>query len=310
MPNPKYYEVLGLKPGAGEAEIKRAYKKLALEHHPDRNLGNEKSAQEKFVKIQAAHDALLNPSEHQTSVDGMYTETPDDVPSTTDTKPSHRRPKATSTKDRDGEPHQRRTRAHSRQNYDGEPYNPFQHPHFDPYKPFQHPIFAHHDHHRAQPDFWKNAFEEGFEPGGSPYGHAQPHSYSRKDEHREHRERERSGSRDKTRRKYPPSPYPQNRDSNGANRSFEDAMDGINIRINRVHITVDNHGSPGESSRSSPRYPPLIVADLARTPETKLHPHVMNGPGAQVAAVVVAMSRELLEMGTIGGSAPAATATS
>lgn len=44
-----YYEILGLKKGAKDRDIKKAFRKLALKYHPDRN--KEKNAEEKFREI-------------------------------------------------------------------------------------------------------------------------------------------------------------------------------------------------------------------------------------------------------------------
>ncbi|QIW15236.1 molecular chaperone DnaJ [Pasteurellaceae bacterium RH1A] len=52
-----YYEVLGLSKGADEKEIKRAYKRLAAKHHPDKNQGS-KEAEEKFKEIKEAYEVL------------------------------------------------------------------------------------------------------------------------------------------------------------------------------------------------------------------------------------------------------------
>ncbi len=52
-----YYEVLGVDRNATEEEIKRAYRKLAREYHPDRNPGNQE-ASERFKEIQTAYEVL------------------------------------------------------------------------------------------------------------------------------------------------------------------------------------------------------------------------------------------------------------
>lgn len=52
-----YYEVLGVQRNATEAEIKKAFKKLAMKHHPDRNPDNKES-EEKFKEAKEAYDIL------------------------------------------------------------------------------------------------------------------------------------------------------------------------------------------------------------------------------------------------------------
>lgn len=56
----KYYEILGLNPNASEDDIKKAYKKLALQYHPDRNKDNPVEASEKFKEISNAYQILTN----------------------------------------------------------------------------------------------------------------------------------------------------------------------------------------------------------------------------------------------------------
>ena len=55
-----YYKVLGVKRNASEDEIKKAFKKLAVKYHPDKNPGN-KAAEEKFKEINEAKEVLGNP---------------------------------------------------------------------------------------------------------------------------------------------------------------------------------------------------------------------------------------------------------
>ncbi|MDR0761056.1 MAG: DnaJ domain-containing protein, partial [Treponema sp.] len=52
-----YYEVLGLQKGASKDDIKKAYRKLAIQYHPDKNPGN-KEAEEKFKEATEAYEIL------------------------------------------------------------------------------------------------------------------------------------------------------------------------------------------------------------------------------------------------------------
>ncbi len=55
-----YYKVLGVNKGAGSDEIKKAYRKLAIKYHPDKNPGN-KQMEEKFKEINEANEVLSDP---------------------------------------------------------------------------------------------------------------------------------------------------------------------------------------------------------------------------------------------------------
>lgn len=64
MAKQDYYEILGVTKGADDKEIKRAYKRLAMKYHPDRNKDN-KEAEEKFKAINEAYEILSDPAKRQ-----------------------------------------------------------------------------------------------------------------------------------------------------------------------------------------------------------------------------------------------------
>jgi molecular chaperone DnaJ len=55
-----YYEVLGIQRDASDTELKSAYRKLAMQYHPDRNPGNHEEATEKFKEITEAYGVLAD----------------------------------------------------------------------------------------------------------------------------------------------------------------------------------------------------------------------------------------------------------
>ncbi|MBK8431117.1 MAG: J domain-containing protein [Chloroflexi bacterium] len=59
-----YYSILGVPKGADEAEVKKAYRKLAKQHHPDRNPG-DKAAEAKFKEISEAYEVLSDPEKRK-----------------------------------------------------------------------------------------------------------------------------------------------------------------------------------------------------------------------------------------------------
>src|SRR5690242_10568694 len=59
-----YYKTLGVGKNASDAEIKKAYRKLARKYHPDQNAG-DKQAEEKFKQVSQEYDVLSDPDKRK-----------------------------------------------------------------------------------------------------------------------------------------------------------------------------------------------------------------------------------------------------
>lgn len=65
-----YYDILGIGRNASEREIKKAYKKLALKYHPDKN--TSLGAENKFKSVAEAYEVLLDPEKKKTYVEKFF----------------------------------------------------------------------------------------------------------------------------------------------------------------------------------------------------------------------------------------------
>jgi molecular chaperone DnaJ len=65
MAKQDYYEVLGVQRSAGEDDVKKAFRKLAVKYHPDKNPDNRKEAEGKFKEVAEAYDVLSDAQKRQ-----------------------------------------------------------------------------------------------------------------------------------------------------------------------------------------------------------------------------------------------------
>ena len=62
-----YYEVLNVQKGASSEEVKKAYRRLAIKYHPDKNPG-DKEAEEKFKEATEAYEVLADSQKRQARI--------------------------------------------------------------------------------------------------------------------------------------------------------------------------------------------------------------------------------------------------
>ncbi|EEA19764.1 hypothetical protein EYB25_009862 [Talaromyces marneffei] len=75
-----YYELLGVERDAADDEIKKAYRRKALELHPDRNYGQVEATTKLFAEVQCAYEVLSDPQERAWYDSHQYAELPEDGP--------------------------------------------------------------------------------------------------------------------------------------------------------------------------------------------------------------------------------------
>jgi DnaJ-class molecular chaperone len=60
MPDTNYYCILGIDINASDSDIKKAFRNLAKKFHPDKNPGDEQTAEQKFKQIISAYQVLID----------------------------------------------------------------------------------------------------------------------------------------------------------------------------------------------------------------------------------------------------------
>lgn len=74
----KYYKILELNTSASKDDIKRAYRRLAMKWHPDKNQDNKQEAEKRFKDISEAYDILSNPEKFRQNPQ-MHNVNPHDI---------------------------------------------------------------------------------------------------------------------------------------------------------------------------------------------------------------------------------------
>jgi molecular chaperone DnaJ len=75
-PSKNYYNILGISPTASSQEVKKAFRKLALQYHPDKNISGNRQAAAKFSEIQEAYHILADPRKRAEYNYSRYREMP------------------------------------------------------------------------------------------------------------------------------------------------------------------------------------------------------------------------------------------